>query len=44
MKKLKILKMYIKQKKLVNFSNEMKLFDKKIKLFLNKNMYNNPVV
>ena len=30
--------------KLVNFSREMKLFDKKIKLFLNKNMYNNPSV
>ena len=30
--------------KLVNFSREMKLFDKNIKLFLNKNMYNNPSV
>tara|TARA_B100001175_G_scaffold22435_1_gene16815 strand:- start:2984 stop:4114 length:1131 start_codon:yes stop_codon:yes gene_type:complete len=30
--------------KLVNFSNEMRLFDKKIKFFLNKNMYNNPIV
>ena len=30
--------------KLVTFSNEMRLFDKEIKLFLNKKMYNNPVV
>tara|TARA_A100000164_G_scaffold212783_1_gene188561 strand:+ start:3193 stop:4323 length:1131 start_codon:yes stop_codon:yes gene_type:complete len=30
--------------KLVNFSKEMRLFDKKIKFFLNKNMYNNPTV
>ncbi len=35
---------YKTKKKLVNFSNEMKLFDKKIKFFLNKNMYNNPLV
>tara|TARA_B100000427_G_scaffold209782_1_gene174805 strand:- start:919 stop:2049 length:1131 start_codon:yes stop_codon:yes gene_type:complete len=30
--------------KLVNFSKKMRLFDKNIKLFLNKNMYNNPNV
>ena len=30
--------------KLVTFSNEMRLFDKEIKFFLNKKMYNNPVV
>ena len=30
--------------KLVNFSKHMMLFDKNIKLFLNKNMYNNPTV
>ena len=30
--------------KLVTFSEEMRLFDKEIKLFLNKKMYNNPVV
>ncbi len=30
--------------KLVNFSDEMMVFDKKIKFFLNKNMYNNPAV
>ncbi len=30
--------------KLVNFSKQMRLFDKNIKLFLNKNMYNNPNV
>ena len=35
---------YKTKKKLVNFSNEMRLFDKKIKIFLNKNMYNNPLV
>ena len=30
--------------KLVNFSENMMLFDKNIKFFLNKNMYNNPTV
>ncbi len=45
MKILSLSRAYIKlKKKLVNFSNEMKLFDKKIKFFLNKNMYNNPLV
>ena len=43
--KVKSIKNVYKTKiKLVNFSNEMRLFDKEIKLFLNKNMYNNPVV
>ena len=43
--KIKSIKdVYKTKKKLVNFSNEMRLFDKKIKFFLNKNMYNNPVV
>ncbi len=30
--------------KIVNFSKKMRLFDKYIKFFLNKNMYNNPIV
>ena len=39
-----IYNVYKAKTKLVNFSNEMRLFDNKIKFFLNKNMYNNPVV
>ena len=39
-----IYNVYKTKTKLVNFSNEMRLFDNKIKFFLNKNMYNNPVV
>ena len=35
---------YKTKAKLVNFSKKMRLFDKNIKLFLNKNMYNNPNV
>ena len=43
--KIKSIKNVYKTKiKLVTFSNEMRLFDKEIKLFLNKKMYNNPVV
>ena len=43
--KIKSIKNVYKTKiKLVDFSNEMRLFDKEIKLFLNKKMYNNPVV
>ncbi len=43
--KIKSIKdVYKTKKKLVNFSGGMRLFDKKIKSFLNKNMYNNPVV
>ncbi len=43
--KIKSIKNVYKTKiKLVNFSSEMRLFDKEIKLFLNKKMYNNPVV
>ena len=43
--KIKSIKNVYKTKiKLVNFSNEMRLFDKEIKLFLNKKMYNNPAV
>ena len=43
--KIKSIKNVYKTKiKLVDFSDEMRLFDKEIKLFLNKKMYNNPVV
>ena len=43
--KIKSIKNVYKTKiKLVTFSNELRLFDKEIKLFLNKKMYNNPVV
>ena len=43
--KIKSIKNVYKTKiKLVTFSNEMRLFDKEIKLFLNKKMYNNPVL
>ena len=43
--KIKSIKNVYKTKiKLVTFSNEMRLFDKEIKFFLNKKMYNNPVV
>ena len=35
---------YKSKSRLVSFSNEMRVFDKKIKFFLNKNMYNNPSV
>ena len=43
--KIKSIKNVYKTKiKLVTFSNEMRLFDKEIKLFLNKKMYNNPAV
>ena len=43
--KIKSIKNVYKTKiKLVTFSNEMRLFDKEIKLFLNKKMYSNPVV
>ena len=43
--KIKSIKNVYKTKiKLVTFSNELRLFDEEIKLFLNKKMYNNPVV